>query len=47
MYLSRRIPDSGVGNDIGKIDKNPVPSIYVPESAYQKIMFLKEIFEKK
>ena len=29
-YLSRRIPDSRVGNDIGKIDKNPVPSIYVP-----------------
>ena len=29
-YLSRRIPDSCVGNDIDKIDKKPVPSIYVP-----------------
>ena len=29
-YLSWRIPDSRVGNDIGTIDKNPVPSIYVP-----------------
>ena len=29
-YLSRRIPDLRVGNDIGKIDKKPVPSIYVP-----------------
>ena len=27
-YLSRRIPDSGIGNDIGKIDKKPVTSIY-------------------
>ena len=27
-YLSQRIPDSRVGNDIGKIDKKPVPSIY-------------------
>ena len=27
-YLSRRITDLRVGNDIDKIDKNPVPSIY-------------------
>ena len=26
-YLSRRITDLRVGNDIDKIDKNPVPSI--------------------
>ena len=30
-YLSRRIPDSRVGNDIDKKDKKPVPSIYVPD----------------
>ena len=24
-YLSRRIPDLRVGNNIGKIDKKPVP----------------------
>ena len=29
-YLCRRIPDSCVGNDIGKIDKNPVPSTIRP-----------------
>ena len=28
--LSQRIPDSRVGSDIGKIDKKPGPSIYVP-----------------
>ena len=28
-YLSWRIPDSRVGYDIGKIDKIPVPSIYL------------------
>ena len=27
-YLSRRIPDLRVGNNIDKIDKKPVPSIY-------------------
>ena len=27
-YLSRRIPDLHVGNNIDKIDKKPVPSIY-------------------
>ena len=30
-YLSRRIPNSRAGNIIGKIDKKPVPSIYVLE----------------
>ena len=29
-YLSRSIPYSRIGNDIDKIDKKPVPSIYVP-----------------
>ena len=29
-YLSQCIPDLRVGNDIDKIDKKPVPSIYVP-----------------
>ena len=27
MYLSRRIPDSRVGNDIDKIDKKPIQVI--------------------
>ena len=27
-YLSPRIPDLRVGNNIDKIDKKPVPSIY-------------------
>ena len=36
-YLSRRIPDSRVGNDIDKIDKKPVPSIYVPDENEGKL----------
>ena len=37
-YLSWRIPDSRVDNNIGKIDKNPVPSIYVPALTYNVLL---------
>ena len=37
-YLSWRIPDSRVGNNIGKIDKKPVTSIYTS-------LFSLEIFD--
>ena len=45
-YLSRRIPNSRAGNNIGKIDKNTVPSIYVPAYSNVKTSIIVQFYQK-